>query len=82
MLETTRPPSHLFGFYLRSRPGHIVEIAEVRTMVPGIAQAMLVGRFLRVGRPMLWVLLSFSLLFSASAVNGKEKADDILENCK
>src|SRR6267143_3217703 len=66
----------LFGFYLRRRPGHIVEIAEVIIMVPGIANSMVATRLLRVGTPALRVVLC--LLLVGNATQGKEtKADDI-----
>src|SRR5438067_9996876 len=72
-----RADSPLFGFYLRSGRRHIVGIAEVITMVPSIAHAILGGRFLRVRRRVLRVLLSSSVLCSPFVLNAKEKADDI-----
>src|SRR5438874_6171119 len=72
-----RADSPLFGFYLRSGRRHIVEIAEVVTMNPSIAHAILAARFLRVGRPVQRVLLSLSVLCSPFVVNAKENADDI-----
>src|SRR2546427_743782 len=68
----------LFGFYLRRRPGHIVEIAEVTTMVPGIAGTMLAVRLLRAGTPARRMLLSLLLLGAADLGAAKEtKADDV-----
>ena len=46
-------------------------------MVPSIAHAILGGRFLRVRRRVLRVLLSSSVLCSPFVLNAKEKADDI-----
>lgn len=70
-----QPIDLVFGFYLQSEPGHIVEIAEVTTMVPSIPHARLAAGFPSTGRLALPLLLL--LLSGAFFVNGKEKADDI-----